>query len=381
MTFGAAGLSLLAARLVSAQDAWRAPAGARFLKTMPLGRFDRRPAPPMHVLFGTGLDARQFTDLSELGPDRLLIPTERFFVRTSVPPSLPASASWSIGITGTSTRDTLAIAALRAEARPMGTHLMECSGNADPANFGLLSAATWDGVPMTAVLDRLAPAVEAGRVRVTGIDEGQPGSRSSLAGASWVFSRDELSRTGAFLATGMNGAPLTPHHGAPVRLVVPNYYGCSGIKWVSRIDWVGDDEPATLQMQEFAARTHQQGVPRLARDYEPPAIEVAAMPIRVERWGEPDGRGGERHFYRVIGVRWGGSAPRVPLTIRFRHREPFVAVDDCPESPAVTSWTLWSHTWRPSEPGRYQIALQSADRSVPARRLDLFYYTREVEIG
>ncbi len=82
----------------------------------------------------------------------------------------------------------------------------------------------------------------------------------------------------------MNGAALTADHGAPIRLVVPNYYGCSCIKWVSRIDWVADDEPATSQMMEFSARTHQNGVPRLARDYEPPVIDLAALPIRVEQW-------------------------------------------------------------------------------------------------
>ena len=266
----------------------------------------------------------------------------------------------------------------------MGTHLMECSGNADPANFGLLSAAAWDGVRMSAVVDRLGRlAAKTGattRVRVTGIDDGQPRSQSSVAGASWVFTRDELERTGAFLAVQMNGAPLTPHHGAPVRLVVPNYYGCSGIKWVSRIDLVSDEEPATLQMREFSARTHQNGIPTLARDYAPPAIEVAATPIRVEQWAEPDGRGGERLFYRVIGIRWGGWTKRVPLTIRFRHTQPFVPVDDCPDAHAVTSWTLWSHTWRPDAPGRYQIALQTADRAIAARRLDIFYYTREVDI-
>lgn len=369
-------------RLVGAAGLRPAPVpGSRLLKTMPLGRFDRRPTPPLHVLLGTGLDARQFTDLSGLTADERHTPTERFFIRTAVPPSLPPTSAWSIALGGhVATAQTLRFDALLAEAAPMGTHLMECSGNADPANFGLLSAANWTGVAMTTILDRLAVRSGAARIRVTGIDEGQPGSQTSVPGASWIFTRDELARTGAFLATHMNGAPLTPHHGAPVRLVVPNYYGCSGIKWVSRIDVVPDDEPATLQMREFSARTHQDGVPRLARDYEPPVIEVAATPVRVEQWAEPDGRGGERRSYRIVGIRWGGWSAHVPLTIRFQHREAFVPVEECPDADAVTSWTLWSHTWRPETAGRYQIALQTADRAIAARRLDLFYYTRDVEI-
>ena len=257
----------------------------------------------------------------------------------------------------------------------MGTFLMECSGNADPANFGLLSAARWRGVSMTALLDRMPALPDGRRIRIIGVDDERQRSTTSVPGASWVFSRDELDRTGAFLATHMNDAPLTLDHGAPVRLVVPNYYGCSAIKWVSRVDAVTDDEPATAQMREFATRTHQHGVPVVARDYDPPVIELAATPIRVEQWLV-----GERVVYRVIGIRWGGASRRTPLTIRFRHTDPFVPVSDCPDSESTTTWSLWSHTWHPAETGRYQIVLNVADRSIPARRLDLYYYTREVEI-
>ena len=101
----------------------------------------------------------------------------------------------------------------------------------------------------------------------------------------------------------MNDGDLPPEHGAPVRLIVPNWYGCSCIKWVSRIDLVGDEEPATSQMREFAARTHQRGMPALARDYEPAVIDLAALPVRVERWRVDD-----RLVYRVVGIRWGGTA-------------------------------------------------------------------------
>jgi hypothetical protein len=202
----------------------------------------------------------------------------------------------------------------------------------------------------------------------------------------------------------MNDAPLMPDHGFPVRLVVPNWYGCACIKWVSQIDLVPDDEPATGHMQEFAARTHQDGVPRLAREFEPPAIDLAAMPIRVEQWhqggrleGRPaaTSRGPGHMVYRVVGVRWGGAGARASasattgagaagcaLTIRFKASEPFTRVDRCdpPADPGSTSWTLWSHLWRPDAPGRYQIVLGTSDPAIRTRRLDLRYYTRDVQI-
>jgi len=378
-TLASAGVAVAFERWLEAQVLPPAP-GGRLDGTVPLGRFDGRPAPPLNVLLGTGLDARQFTDLSAIDATTPVTPVERFYIRTSHPPELPINQAWRCILGGlVANTQSLDLPTLEREARDTGTHLMECAGNSDPANFGLISAASWSGVPIGAVLDRAGKLPNAQRVMVTGMDDERRPSVTSNPGAAWIFTRDELERSGAFLAIGMNGRPLTPDHGAPVRLVVPNYYGCSCIKWVSRIDMVADEEPATSQMLEFSLRTHQQGVPRLARDYEPPVIDLAAMPIRVERWLVPR-QGGDRIVYRVVGIRWGGRAAKVPLTIRFRSSERFVPVSDCPPADNPTTWSLWSHQWTPEAPGRYQIALGVGDRSIRARRLDIYYYVREVEI-
>ena len=371
---GLASVSLAVDRLLSAQSLAPQAAG-RLIKSMPLGRLDARPKPPLNTLIGSGLDARQFADLSQLDPDRLVPPTDQFFVRTSSPSTLPSLDGWHIDLGGVGAdRRALTMDALNAQAKAMGTHLLECSGNNDPANFGLLSVAEWAGVPIASVLEPLRADADSNRVRIAGFDEDKPSS-TSLPGASWIFASGELEEMGAFLALQMNGAPLPPHHGAPVRLVVPGYYGCSCIKWINRIDVVPNDAPATAQMKEFATRTGQRSIPELARDYDPPAIDLAAMPIRVEQWLLNEGI-----VYRVIGIRWGGRAKRVALTIRFKHSEPYVLVDDCPEATATTTWTLWSHAWRPAATGRYEIVLGVQDRSVRTRRLDDYYYTREVDI-
>jgi DMSO/TMAO reductase YedYZ molybdopterin-dependent catalytic subunit len=64
----------------------------------------------------------------------------------------------------------------------------------------------------------------------------------------------------------MSEEPLTEDRRAPVRLIVPGRYGCTCIKWLNAITFINDDEEATSQMREFAARAHQQGVPKVAKD-------------------------------------------------------------------------------------------------------------------
>jgi hypothetical protein len=47
---------------------------------------------------------------------------------------------------------------------------------------------------------------------------------------------------------------------------------------------------------------------------------------------------------------------------------------------STLTWSLWTHMWRPQSAGRYEIALKVTDPSIRTRRLDLFYYVREVTI-
>jgi hypothetical protein len=104
-------------------------------------------------------------------------------------------------------------------------------------------------------------------------------------------------------------------------------------------------------------------------------MDLAAMPVRVERWIGRDGP-----VYRVVGVVWGGRAPVERLVIRFSPQEPFVPFEICPRAPGADTWSLWSHIWHPKERGRYLIVLRSGDSSVRTERLDTYYYTREIRI-
>ena len=210
------------------------------------------------------------------------------------------------------------------------------------------------------------------RLLVSGFDQYSQLSERSTPGASWIFSFDELERSGAFLATGLNGAPLPADHGAPVRLVVPGWYGCTCIKWVNELRFVGEDEPATSQMREFASRTHQSGTPELARDYLPAEIDLAAMPVRVEKWLVS----GAIH-YRVVGVQWGGAARTDKLEIRFGEGS-WESI--CMTNVSAAPWALWEHPWRPPATGVYVITLRTTDPSIRTRRLDAGYYLREVAI-
>ena len=326
---------------------------------------------------GTSHEGRLAFDLSSLTSETLVTANEHFFIRTRYPDGLQhdAGTPWPIRIGGLVREPATVLAgSLDDQATPQGTILLECSGNGRRRAFGLLSAAEWSGVSVLDVLRRVEPRDGATRVLISGVDRHSNVVERS-AGASWVFTLDQLASASAFLATRMNGALLPPDHGAPVRLIMPGWYGCTMAKWVDEIQVVTDDEPATAQMREYAARTHQDGVPELASEYLPATMDQAGMPVRIEQWRVPGGL-----EYRIVGIMWGGERPTDAFRIRFN--------DDAPTEPIQAyrqttnrTWTLWSHTWRPPAAGTYRITLQVDDPAIRTRRLDQGFYARTVEIA
>ncbi|HYR42728.1 MAG TPA: molybdopterin-dependent oxidoreductase [Terriglobia bacterium] len=330
----------------------------------------------MDTAFGSELDGRLYTSLNGITEGELVTSDERFYIRTRASQVLPPADAWHITVDGLVTaKRTMKIREVQSAARPLGMHLMECAGNTRAAHFGMISVGDWAGMPVAEILAAARPADGATQVLVSGFDRYVTNSVTSTPGASWIFRLEELANAGAFLATQLNGAPISRDHGAPVRLVVPSWYGCACIKWVELISLVNDSVAATAQMQEYAGRTHQNGNPRLAKDYVSPRIEHAAMPVRVEQWVV-----GGKIRYRIVGLLWGGRASIRKLGIRFNPEEEYVDVDLL-EVPQKRPWTMWSHTWKPAAPGRYTIRLAVKDPELHPKRLESGYYARTVEIS
>ena len=345
--------------------------------TLPLFR-DRSQVQEFGVKYGgAGLDARLVTDLSLLEPNKLITPNELAYIRTEIPAAAAAhQGPWTLEASGLLAAPAVVkLDDLTPRSQAMGAHLFECSGNANPSNFGLMSVAEWEGIPLADVVARLKPSKDATGVLVSGFDHIGQNSQRSIVGASWVYPLATLDKLGAFLAIKMNGAPVPADHGKPVRLVIPGWYGCTWIKWVNEIRLVGPDEPATTQMVEFAGRTHQTEPHKLAAAYTPADIQTAATPVRVEKRKGPNGV-----EYRIVGILWGGTKAVDRLQIRFGKDDPFVPFAVCPVPKTHTMWSLWEYRWKPTKPGTYDIALEVADQSVPQRRLKTGYYMRQVKI-
>lgn len=158
-------------------------------------------------------------------------------------------ADHAIEISGAVDRPTRWTAAeLGRRAQRTSTVTMECAGNdrtamrplpsGEPWGGGAISTSRWTGVPLAELLAEAGPGVEASGVVVTGADVGTPTGADAATPFARALPWEAALGGGALLAMTMNGAPLPPEHGAPVRLVVPGWYGMASVKWVTRVEVV-----------------------------------------------------------------------------------------------------------------------------------------------
>jgi sulfite oxidase len=119
-----------------------------------------------------------------------------------------------------------------------------------------VSTAEWKGVPLREILAAVEPLPAAKHAAFSGLDETERhGHRFTFGGS---IPLDKALSSEVLLAYEMNGEPLPPVHGAPLRVVVPGYIGARSVKWLSTITL--QEEPSENYFQAVAYRLFPQNV-------------------------------------------------------------------------------------------------------------------------
>ena len=259
---------------------------------------------------------------------------------------------------------SLDLDAIRSRPKVTAVVTLECAGNgrarllprpvSQPWLTEAVGTARWSGTPLLGLLQEAGIAEEAVDVVFTGADHGiERGLEQDYQRALPVT---EALREDVLLAYEMNGALLPPQHGAPLRLVVPGWYGMAHVKWLRRITLVAQPFDG-FQMRAYRLRDtpDEPGVP--VTRIEPRALLVPP--------GFPDFMSRRRVVrsgpVRIEGRAWSGWAPVSKVEVSIDGGDTWEPAD-LERAQASHGWARWTWTWQ-SELGSYVLACRATDAS------------------
>lgn len=235
----------------------------------------------------------------------------------------------------------------------------ECGGNGPGNNAqGMISNARWKGVNLATVLKQCGISADAKEVVFYGADsfmETVTHGRGTQAVEKSYFARslstDHAMKPEVMLAYEINGEPLSLNSGAPLRLIVPGWYGVAQVKFLNRIHaqenrFVGkymSRDYVTLKARESGGETEWV-------EYTVGPIQLKSAVTRVTKKGN------------AINIYGFALTDLTPLkTVE-------VSIDGGPWQAATldkrntaTSWKLFSFVWNGATPGEHTIVSRATD--------------------
>ncbi|MCW3845319.1 sulfite oxidase [Micromonospora yasonensis] len=260
----------------------------------------------------------------------------------------------------------LDLAALRELPQVTQRVTLECAGNgrallhprpvSQPWLVEAVGNAEWTGTPLAPLLREAGLPADAVDVVFTGADHGvERGVEQDYQRALPVA--DAL-REEVLLAYEMNGAPLLPQHGAPLRLIVPGWYGMAHVKWLRNVRVL--TEPFDGYQNTVAYR--------LRRDADDPGVPVTRIEPRalVRPPGFPDFMSRTRVLRPgpviVDGRAWSGHAPVTAVEVTFDGGTSWIPATLAEPAGGEWAWRRWHVEWHPT-PGRYVLGARATDAS------------------
>ncbi len=280
-------------------------------------------------------------------------------------------ASFELEITGAVERPlTLSLDDLRARERVDGPITFECAGNgralleprpvSQPWLTEAVGTAEWGGARLGPLLEDAGVKQSAVELLFSALDRGIEGGEAQTYERAMPIAdaRDAL------LAYEMNGEPLPPQHGFPLRLVVPGWYGMQNVKWLTRI---------TVLEEPFGGFQNSVAYRMYGEDGEPgePVTRMLPRSLMVPP-GVPDFMTRTRHLEpgpnTVTGRAWSGQGSIERVEVSTDGGATFnAAVLD----PAIgpNAWRGWSFDWN-ADPGEHVLSSRATDSAGNTQPLD-----------
>ena len=274
-------------------------------------------------------------------------------------------AVWRLELGGLVERPfTLSLDELRARPAVEQAVTMECAGNgraqvephvvSQPWLLEAVGTASWRGIRLAELLEESGVRDGAVEVLFTGLDRGVEGGEEQDYARSIPL--EEALRDDVFLAYEVNGVPLPPQHGFPLRLVVPGWYGMTSVKWLARIDVLDEPFDGYQQRHSYRFRQEEGEVGEPVRRIQVRALMVPpGMPEFLTR--ERILRPGE---HVLEGRAWSGAGTVTAVEVSTDGGETWAEAELEDDALGRWAWRRWTFRWD-ARAGEHELCCRARD--------------------
>ena len=260
---------------------------------------------------------------------------------------------------------------IRAQPEVTRPVTLECAGNGrigvSPRCFSMpwayeaVGTSEWTGTPLAPLLERAKPQAGVQDFAFLGADYGFDKGQSHYFGRS--LTPEQVADLDVMLVWRMNGQPLLPQHGAPLRIIVPGWYGMASVKWLTKVEALTERYQGFQQVQTY----------RFRKDEGDPGVPITTIRVKslMVPPGVPDWVTRQRWMQagRVTlrGRAWsGGGVPieRVEVLLSGEWQEAEVT-----GRADTYAWTGWQIDWD-ATPGVHELACRATDAEGNTQPLD-----------
>ena len=169
------------------------------------------------------------------------------------------------------------------------------------------------------------------------------------------MSLDEALNRDNLLCYEMNGVPLPPEHGFPVRLIAPGWYGVANVKWLTRIEVIDHRYAGNFMARDYVSIREEQRDGQTVWTFTTVSHDrLKSAPAKVTRGDSA---------YAITGAAWGAPIAAVEVQI---DDGPFMGatlVGPRPERRRSRgyAWRFWTFDWGTPAPGEHTVTSRAFD--------------------
>jgi DMSO/TMAO reductase YedYZ molybdopterin-dependent catalytic subunit len=285
-------------------------------------------------------------------------PTEDFYLVQHYGQATLDAATYKLRLTGLVNKPMeLTLDQLKQRRRTEIVAGFECGGNSNATINRLCGNARWTGTSLSALLRDAGLQPHAREVVFFGADKGMENVTHGR-GANQVeqhfgrsMSTEDAMKSEPLICWDMNGAPLVPTHGAPVRLIVPGWYGVANVKWLNHIH---------VQDARFMGRFMSRDYVTLAGQKIGDQVvwnETSVSRMRIKSMVARLSRNGTR--YTALGFVLNDGSPLRSVEVRIDNG-PWQSAKMDPQNTQF-SWKFFTYEWNGLAPGEHTIVSRATD--------------------